>query len=152
MNEIKVTVELCDKDRARLDKIIDLLEARAIQTQAELEAKLDKPTDDIKGMLERAINPEAVEPPKNAQEEAKAQEHPTLDPFPEAPTAPKEQSEAPAKEVSTAELQQLVIALCRANKKSQVLEVVKSYGVQTVAAIPKDKLAEAYAKLKQLEG
>ena len=147
MNEIKVTVELCAEDRARLDKIIEGL--------AGIGKTAEEP-DDVQKALAAVLNrdkkPDPVEAPKNAHDEPKASDHPTLDPFPEQPKAEKDEAEANEKPVSTAELQQLVIALCRSGKKPGVIEVVNSYGVQTVSAIPKDKLSEAYAKLKALEG
>lgn len=112
--------------------------------------------DEIRKELEEIVNrskqADPAESPKNAQEEPKATDHPTLDPFPEQPTAKAEASQASEKPVSTAELQQLVIALCRAGKKDKVREVINAYGVPTVASIPNSKRTEVYTKLKTLEG
>ncbi len=174
MNEIKVTVELCANDRARLDKIIEGLsligkrpdcsacvkDVAGVMERAcdciDKAGETPKEQDDVQKKLAEVLNKnkaaDPAEPAKNAQDEPKASDHPTLDPFPEQPEAVKEQSEATTKPVSTAELQQLVIALCRAGKKDKVREVVSTYGVQTVAAIPEDKRSEVYAKLKTLEG
>lgn len=190
MNDIKLTVELCAEDRARLDKIIEGLAGLGKHPDC------SKCVKDVAGMVEKACEcidkagntPEKLtitklkegdpgycphddeaqkalaevlskdkaatpaESPKNAQEEPKATDHPTLDPFPAQPTATEVPSKASVKEVSTAELQQLVIALCRAGKKDKVREVVNAYGVQTVAAIPEDKRTEVYGQLKALEG
>ena len=161
MNEIRITVELCGEDRARLDNILTALVALVKPTKAphsveeakgEKAPEEPKPLDDINAMLKKAINPDAAEPAKNTQDAPEIPDHPTLDPFPELPKAKAEASEAAEKPVSTTELQQLVIALCRAGKKDKVREVVSSYGVQTVAAIPEGKRTEAYKTLKKLEG
>ena len=181
MNDIKLTVELCAEDRARLDKIIEGLAAigkhpdcsKCVKDAAGLMDKacdcIDKaskaPTepkemDDVQKALAEVVNggkkTDPVEAPKNAQDEPKASDHPTLDPFPEAPAVKAEASEAAPWEekvtVSTAELQQLVIALCRAGKKDKVREIVSTYGVQTVAAIPEGKRSEVFSKMKALEG
>jgi hypothetical protein len=153
MNNIKVTVELCAEDRARLDKIADLLEARAIQVQADLENKLDKPADDINEMLKKAIDP--AKAPKNAQEEPKATDHPTLDPFPEAPTAKEEPGGEPVKETKPAVtmdmLRSKAITLAAAGKKDQVRDVVHPYASK-VTELPENVWAEVYEKLSKLEG
>lgn len=151
MNEIKVTVELCGEDRARLDTIIEKLSALGNRPDCSQCVK------DVAGLMDKACDAidkkAAQEAPKNAQEEPKASDHPALDPFPATSTAaeePGEEKEKPT--VSTAELQQLVIALCRAGKKDKVREVISAYGAQTVATIPEDKLADVYTTLKKLEG
>lgn len=177
-NHIRLTMELCPEDRARLDKIIGLLEARCTQTQFVLEQEYDgqkqedeKPTSEVDEALRKVLNgekklvitklkegdpgycphnDEATEAPKTAQDEPKASDHPTLDPFPEQPTEAEDASEESVQAVTTSELQQLVIALCRAGKKDKVREVISTYDVQTVAAIPEDKLAEVFRKLKML--
>lgn len=149
-NTIRVTTELCAEDRARLDKIIELLTVRAEQAKVVIENEYDKQPEPDKAPTEKKVD--AVEALKIAQDAPKASEHPTLDPFPETPATAKEQSEAPERVVTTAELQQLVIALCRANKKDAVREVITSYGVANVAGLPVDKYGEVYKSLKALEG
>lgn len=158
MNENTITIRLCDEDRARLDAIIEKLGTLGTrpdcsqcvkdvaQTIDLANAAIDEKDEVQKKLAEVIARTEAA---KTAQDEPKAADHPTLDPFAETPTAEAEASE---KAVSTAELQQLVLALCRAGKKAQVREVVNLYGVPTVAAIPESKRSDAYAKLKQLEG
>ena len=172
MIELNIKVELCSEDRARLDNILTALialikPAKVPHSVEELEQLLkeakgenapeeSKPLDDINDMLKKALNNDKkvdpVEPAKNAQDAPEIPDHPTLDPFPEQPKAKTEASEATEKPVSTAELQQLVIALCRAGKKDKVREVVNSYGVPTVAGIPESKRTEAFKTLKALEG
>lgn len=165
MNELNIKVELCSEDRARLDNIFTALIALVKPVKAphsveeargENAPEESKPLDDINDMLKKALNNDQkvdpVEPAKNAQDAPEIPDHPTLDPFPEQPKAKTEASEATEKPVSTAELQQLVIALCRAGKKDKVREVVNTYGVPTVAGIPEDKRTEAFKTLKALEG
>lgn len=149
-NHIRVTTELCTEDRARLDKLIELLTVRAEQAKVDHERKYDAKPEPDKAPTEKKAG--TVEAPKIAQDAPKASEHPTLDPFPETPAVAKERSEAPEKPVTTAELQQLVIALCRANKKDAVREVITSYGVANVAGLSADKYGEVYKSLKALEG
>lgn len=166
-----ITIELCAEDRARLDKIIEGLAhigkrpdcsacvASVADTIDRASKVLDGKTkkDDITEMAEKVLaRANNAEPAKNAQDAPENSDHPTLDPFPEQPKAKAEASEAAEVKaeptVSTAELQQLVIALCRAGKKDKVREVISTYGVQTVAAIPEDKRTEVFKKLKTLEG
>lgn len=149
-NHIRVTTELCTEDRARLDKIIELLGVRAEQAKVVIENEYDAKLEPETASTEKKAD--AAEAPKIAQDAPKPSEHPTLDPFPETPATAEEQSETPEKQVTTAELQQLVIALCRANKKDAVREVITSYGVANVAGLPADKYNEVYKRLKALEG
>lgn len=179
MNEVKLIVELCTEDRARLDTIIKRLGelnthdcSKCVADVAQLMDKAcdaidkkakpepEKPLDDVQlacrkvleEQAQREANKDAQEAPKNAQEEPEAQTLPDTHETAEEPTQAEESSEASVKAVSTAELQQLVIGLCRAGKKDKVREIVTAYGVPTVASIPESKLPEAYAKLKALEG
>lgn len=155
-----ITIELCAEDRARIDRLTGALEARVRQVQYCLDNDLvdvgepEKQTEDdvAKAAREALKNAQPTEAPKNAQDAPKASDHPTLDPFPEAPTAKAEASEASTRSVSAAELQHRVIELCRVGKKDKVREIVSTYGVQTVAAIPEDKRTEVYDKLKALGG
>jgi hypothetical protein len=148
-----ITIELCAEDRARIDKLTEALTTLA-SAKAEAVKTLEKDPNqqDINDMLKKALHLPTEESPKNAPEAPENLDHPTLDPFPEQPTAAEPAPKASVKEVTTAELQQLVITLCRAGKKPKVVEVLTTYGVQTVSAIPEDKRSEAYATLKALEG
>ena len=162
MNNITVNVELCAEDRARLDKIISLLETRSAQAQVDLEAKYGKQDESkvsefiAKTLAEDTVTQmarEALEGSKTAQDEPKVPDHPTLDPFPEVSTVTEEEEPTKAEPtISATDLQQLVIALCRAGKKDKVREVISTYGVATVAAVPEGKRTEVFRKLKMLEG
>ena len=118
-----ITIELCAEDRARLDKILE-----ALTGANKVEAK---------------------------------PEHPVITPFPEAPVVaePVAEPEQPQEEkpvivempVTVAEVQQKVVALSAAGKKTEVRTIVKAYA-DKVSAIPEDKLAEVWMKLSELEG
>lgn len=177
MNEIKMTVELCTEDRARLDKIIEGLAtigkrpdcSKCVNDVADLmeracdcidkASKAPKELDDVQKKLAEVVNEnkktDTVEAPKNAQDEPKASDHPTLDPFPEAPTAIEEPSEvAEEKEEPTVTLEMLkskVIMISAAGKKDQVRELVLSYAPK-VTELPANVWAEVYKKLCALEG
>lgn len=129
-----ITIELCQEDRARLDKVIDLLSARPnCQTCAETVARLvtsSQPTP-----VQDA--PEPVEFTKDTPEEEKPAE-----PVQVADTAPQ---------VTKADIQQKVIQLSAAGKKVQVREIVTAVATK-VSDIPEDKLAEVWGKLNALEG
>jgi hypothetical protein len=168
MNEIKMTVELCPEDRARLDTIIEKLAAigqshdcaKCVEGVAaymdkaadalgkpkepdELEQKLDE-------VLERINKEKAQEAAENAQDAPKVLEHPTLEPFPETPTTKEEPSEAkPA--VTMDMLRNKAITLAAAGKKDQVRAVVHPYAAK-VTDLPENVWAEVYEKLCALEG
>jgi hypothetical protein len=158
MNNITITHELCAEDRARIDRLTDALVAlAAAKPEAAEEASEVKPQDDIQKKLadtiEKAKQATPTEPAKKHQDEPKAtDDHPTLDPLPATPTAAEGASEAAVETVTVADLQHLVITLCRAKKQGAILDIIKGYGAKTIAEVPKDKIAEVYAKLKQLEG
>lgn len=170
MNNFNITVELCAEDRARLDKIIEKLDligkhpdrSACVASVADTINRAGKVLDGAKGTEEQDKVSKALaevlnaDPPKNAQDAPEILDHPTLDPFPEQPTAKAGASEASVKEVTAAELQQLAIALCRQKKQPAIKEVLSEYGVQTVSEVltkvSEDKRYEVYEKLKKLEG
>lgn len=181
MNEVKLTVELCTEDRARLDKIIEGLGAigrpdcsACVKGVAEY---MDRAADaiDKAGKTHEAnaalvaedpvkqaitdvlakVQPKPVEEaPKNAQEATEASTPPSTPKTEEVTTAETDApwAEPTAPTVTVAELQALVIALCRLKKQAEIKAVISEYGAQTVAQVPEDKVGEVYAKLKKLEG
>jgi len=116
-----ITIELCAEDRARLDKILEALTSTAKQ--------------------ENIVEPE----------------HPVITPFPEVPVVAE--PEQPQEEkpvivempVTVAEVQQKVVALSAAGRKTEVRAIVKAYA-DKVSAIPEDKLGEVWMQLSELEG
>lgn len=165
MNEVKLTVELCAEDRARLDNLLSLLTTSVAQQQLVVEAMFDKQDEaKTKDFLSKAFNlaKETLneEAPKIAQDAPKATDHPTLDPFPETPTAKAEANEEPVKEEPVKEekpavtmdmLRSKAITLAAAGKKDQVRDVVHPYAPK-VTELPEDKWGKVYAKLCALEG
>ena len=147
-----ITIELCAEDRARLDKLISMMETLATQMQFRIERDYDKPNKDLDDMLKKVIN---TEPPKTAQDAPKAEDHPTLDPFPETPTTAEAPSVAPVEEAKPAVTMEMLrskaITLAAAGKKDQVRAVVHPYAAK-VTDVPADKWGEVYEKLTALEG
>jgi len=171
-NNIRITVELCPEDRARLDKIIERLGAvqphdcsKCVKDVASfmdkaaeaIDAKKaeEKPQEDIREMLTKALNPteEATpeEAPKNAQDAPETSTQSTTHEEEKQPTTKAEPSDAPAPTISEAELKVKVVTLLAGPKAEQVREIVRSYA-PTVSRVPEDKRAECYAKLVELEG
>ena len=170
-----ITIELCEADRARLDSLIayliDLIDhlPRHIDVSAPQKLTITKlkkgdpgycehqkaEEDPLqKKLAEVVANAKEAKPVKKGAETPQdATEAETLTETPPTEEKPTTASPEPAVEPVTAVTLQLkVIELIRAKKKPQVLEVLNSVGVQTVSAVPEDKVAEVYAKLTTLEG
>jgi hypothetical protein len=162
MNNITVKVELCDEDRARLDKIIERLGQFVPPNVTIVPPTVSVPTakdDDLRTKLEAAAalgKTTAAEPAETPQDAPSASGQYTIDLPTEAPTVKAEASEESVKEVTAAELQQLAIALCRKQKQPELRKVLGEYGASKVSEVlekvPADKLPEVYAKMKALEG
>lgn len=133
MNELKVTVELCAEDRARLDKIIATLEGKDCAKCAQ--AVVTYTTAAVAETAQNATKQETKETAPQADE-------PQETPQETKPSAPS---------VTKAELQSKVVALCQAGKKDETKAVVNEYA-PNVSGIPEDKLAEVMEKLNALEG
>lgn len=167
MNYINIIVNLCDEDRARLDKIIEGLAAIGKRPDCpacvegvagymdEAAKDLNSKNDDIAQMLKKVLHMTDEESPENAPGAPENLDHPTLDPFPETPTAAEEPSKAGEKEekiiVTMAMLTNKALTLSANGKKDQVKEIVHVYAPK-VTALPEDKWAEVYTKLCALEG
>lgn len=124
-----ITIELCAEDRARLDRIAELLEA-------------------FKGGTNPAQAPKKAEAPATTQAEPKK--------APEAKAAAQEpkKAEAPAQPVAEAapevkleDVQRLVVELATNGKKAEARDIVKSYA-ERVTEIPADKYPEVFHKLR----
>lgn len=120
-----ITIELCKEDRARLDRIAELLEAQKAGKVNPVENKPQKP--------------EKVEEPAKAQpvEEKKAEPAP-------APQADKEEA-APA--VTLDDVRQLVVQLAANGKKAEARAIVTKYA-KSVGEIPADKVAAVFSELR----
>ncbi len=120
-----ITIELCKEDRARLDRIAELLEAQKAGKVNPVENKPQKP--------------EKVEEPAKAQPvgEKKAEPAP-------APQADKEEA-APA--VTLDDVRQLVVQLAANGKKAEARAIVTKYA-KSVGEIPADKVAAVFSELR----
>lgn len=148
MNNLNITVELCAEDRARADKIIDLLESLIKQN-----APIALEADPLRKALEQAVasgKATATEPAEAPQDETSA---PTSTDTPAEPETPAEPAPAAQEEpkVTLADIQAKVIALVQARRKAEVREICLAYAPQ-VTQIPEDKWPEVLAKLNALEG
>ena len=161
---ITITIELSTEDRARIDKIIDILEARVIQEQTYLEHTIDKPADDDVSKALREVLAEAkqmeseantvtVEAPKIAQKAAETSTPPTVPQEEEQPAGEEPSQAEPTKTVTHDDLMAKVIELSAKDPslKAQAREIVLAYAPR-VKAVPEDKLNECYKKIVALEG
>ena len=145
MNNIKVTVELCAEDRARLDGILEALkQPMKVADVAPVKAE-EAPVKVEEAPVQEAVEApqtEAVEEPK--EEKAKVEKPAEIET--EKPEA------APAPTVSPADVRALVQKLVApgTGKRDATKEIVTRYA-RNVSDIPADKLTEVYEKLKALE-
>lgn len=127
-----ITIELCQEDRARLDKIIEALEQTRVMPAEVPAVEQEKPQP------EPSPETEEQEP---AEEAVKAVNE---------ETAP-EPVEEPAKVVTLADIQKKVVELSAAGKKAEVRDIITKYA-NRVSAIPAEHTAEVWNQLTALEG
>ena len=143
MNNINITVQLCDEDRARLDKIIERLSTLNTHPDCSQCVKdVAKTIDLANAAIDGQDAPEAPTPTENSTEvenEARAE-----------PAEATQAQEAPKPSVTMAMLTSKAITLSAAGKKDQVRAIVHDYA-QTVSALPEDKWDEVYKRLTALE-
>lgn len=155
-----ITIELCAEDRARLDRLSDLLDARIRQAERIMaeDYEPEQPTEadpiqqKLAETLAKASTP--TEKPTEAAGEAKAEPAQTADPIEETTT---QEDPAPAEEakqtITQDQLQQKVMQLAAANNgalKAKVREIVNAYA-KKVSDVPEDKRAEVWERLTALE-
>ena len=174
-----IKIELCEEDRARLDKIIERLGnighhpdcskcvkdvAGLMDKACEIIDKQPKPVsvsqneDELKKMLEKAIG---------LKSEVKAEYEKEIDPEAlrnaqeatenSAPViTPKTEKKPEAKEsapkVSLAELKAKVIKLMAVPDKREKVKAIVFQYAKKVTEVPEDKWAECYQQLTALEG
>lgn len=145
-----ITIELCAADQARIDRLIDQLEA--VANLAAVLIDQNTPTtvkyrDDLTERLQAVV--ERAETPTEAKEETPP---PPITPIKEeTPTEAEETEPTPTKAVSRAELGTKVRELMTKGYREQVKAIIQSYA-PTVPGVPEDKLTECYEKLVALEG
>ena len=159
-----ITIELCAEDRARLDRLYQVIEAQINVTQYLLDygiptmpRKEVEVTDPIKKALAEVIEgakpslEEVAEAVNSTQDEPKEETPTTTTAEEEKPTDEACEPPAPVRTVTRAELSTKVRELMTKGHKEQVKEIVKCYAT-TVPGVPDDKVTECYDRLVALEG
>lgn len=155
-----IVIELCQEDRARLDRLAEALERKTcdkcVATAMEFAKLKVAPTPETDPIQEKlaetlANATDPVEAPKNATEEAEDSTQATTPQEEETPTHEEPADEPTARTVDRAELRAKVIELSAKGLKEQTRDIVKSYA-PTVKDVPEDKVTECYNRLVALEG
>lgn len=166
----KITIELCQEDRERIDRLTVALENRVAQVEKTLALYADEDAEaaDIQKALaeqvakaSKAPTETPTESHENAPEATEAETAPTERPEPETAATVEPTPKAEAKPAPTpAALQQKVIELVNAAKqvsgdhakavKAKITAIVNDYAV-AVSKIPEDKRAEAMERMNALE-
>lgn len=129
-----ITIELCQEDRARLDKILAALEAGH-----ECKNCVDAVTEAMDTMTASEIAPQTNENTEKEEEPAEPEKAPEIE---------ETEPEQPA--VDREDIRRKVVELTAAGKKAAARDIVKGYA-GTISGIPDDKLAEVWKKLIELE-
>lgn len=129
-NNITVTVELCAEDRARLDRIAELL--TPVQPP---ECKTAEPAEPAQETPTAPVEEKPTENPPEAETPA------TPDPAP---------AEEPEKVPTADELRAVVQTLIAAGHRDAVKAIVQTYAAK-VSDVPADKRAECIEKLQALK-
>lgn len=153
-----ITIEMHADDRARLDRLSDLLgKLIALDAPRHRSTKTPEEQDDLHRRLKETLDrvsetTTAQEAQNTPQETPKKVARPDTAPAAEN-TAPKAEptTMAPAPDVELSDIQGLVIKLATAGKKAEARDIVKEYA-ERVIAIPPAKYGEVFARLKVLEG
>lgn len=154
-----ITFEMHADDRARLDRLSDLLgKLIALDAPRHRSTKTPEEQDDLhrrlKETLDRVSETTTAQEAQNTPQEAPKKVARPEDTVPWAEkTAPKAEptTTAPAPDVELSDIQGLVIKLATAGKKAEARDIVKEYA-ERVIAIPPAKYGEVFARLKALEG
>ena len=155
-----ITIELCAEDRARLDRLADLLDARIRQAErimaGDFEPEQSTEADPIQQKLAEALAKANTPTEKPTEATGAAEAEPAPIDHPADETAPWEEP-APAAEVKQTitqeQLQQKVTQLAAANNgalKNKVREIIQAYAKKG-SDVPEDKRAEVLDKLTALE-
>lgn len=153
----KITIELCEEDRARIDHLTTAIEKRITQIEQHRAERAvpetaEKEDEVQKALAETIAKVEAsAEAPKNAPEEDKASTLATTPQEEEKPTGEEVAQPEPTKSVSHADVKNLYIKLAAAGKRESAKAIIMPIST-TISGIPEDKLNEVYKKLVALEG
>lgn len=132
-----ITIQLCQEDRDRLDKILEALTTNVAGY--------------VVGQLDRYLAEKPAPAPAVVDAEPVEEIQPTEDTTPEEKPVEAEETAKAEPTVSQADVQKKVVELSAAGKKDAVKQIVQAYAPR-VSAIPEDKLAEVWQKLTALEG
>lgn len=134
----KIIIEWSAEDRARVDKLIELLEQKAaVPTQAPA----------VEEDIEIIIEPEDYDVPDTSTETP--QEAPEPVEQEQTPQEPETAQNEPT--VTKQDILQKVIALCGAGKKAEAKSIITTYA-DSVSDLPDCSLTEVWDKLTALEG
>jgi hypothetical protein len=169
----RITIELCEEDRARIDRLIHLGESAIDRLPERIGISAPDTTHDpIKAKLSVIVanaakqkTEEPAETTAEAPQEATKAAPPTEDtpPEEEKPTAAENEPAPTAPSVTLDQIQQKVVQLCACEgvtdadiikaRKAQVREIINLYGtkVSDLKDQP-EKWAEVWSKLTALEG
>lgn len=156
-----ITIELCAEDRARLDRLSDLLDARIRQAErimaGDFEPEQPPEADPVQQAFADVLAKAKDTPTEKPTEatgastaEAAPIDHPAEEDLPWKADAPAEEARPT---VTQDQLQQKVMQLAAANNgalKAKVREIVNAYA-KKVSDVPEDKRAEVWDKLTALE-
>lgn len=152
-----ITIELCAEDRARLDRIAELLEAQTKQEVKEAEKAPEVKTaskPENKGTEAKKEEPKALEQaPLGTMAEPELEsvtDEELAEAFDIAAEEAKKAEAEKAPEVKLADIQRLVVELATSGKKEKAREIVTSYA-PSVTALPTEKYGEVYAKLASVK-
>lgn len=149
-----ITIELCQEDRARLDKIIEGLSVRpacdsCVQTVLKLTGCGRDNSEKTTPAQDAPNAPETTETPTQPKTQTEEEKPTVADSTPQAPP------EAPKPSVTLEQIQQKVMALATVEggaKKAKVREIISAYGAKVSDLKDKqDKWAEVWDKLTKLE-
>lgn len=144
-----ITIELCQEDRARLDRLAEALEKRAAQEAPVTSEGVDALQQKLAETLAKASEP--VEAPKNAPGAAEASTPTTTPPKEETPKDEKPTKPATAKTVNQKDVRAKYVELAASGKREEAKAIILPYAT-AITAIPDDKCQEVYDKLVALEG
>ena len=142
-----ITLNWSAEDRARIDKLIGLLEQ--VVTVAEAQGIVERVTVDedlnIPESTMGQVNETPQEAPEPVEQEQTPQETENAQNEPQAV-----ETEAPAPSVTKQDILQKVIALCGKGKKAEAKDIITTYA-DSVSDLPNSALVEVWNKLTALE-
>lgn len=131
-----ITIELCQEDRSRLDKIIEALEQSRAIAVSSMSVDPNGESDESKAETEEPMEGQVtVAEIAESTEQIPVEETPAVEPI---------------KIVSLSDIQKKVVELSAAGKKAEVRDIITKYA-NRVSAIPAEHTAEVWDQLIGLE-